>query len=302
MTAGMILAAGLGTRLRPLTDELPKPLVWLGDRPLVAHAASRLAAAGVAPLVVNTHHLAGAFAAEVAALGLVAVHEPAILGTAGGVANARTALGDGEIVLWNGDLAADLDVEAMLAAHAASSALATLAVAPRAVGQGTVGLDARGAVVRLRGERFGDEVSGGDYLGAMVLGAELRAVLPSQGCLVGDALLPALRRGGLVRASAYTKPWHDVGTIGAYLAANLAWLAARGADSFVGPGARVAAGVEIARSIVGAGANVEGEGALERVIVWPGAHARAPLADAVVTPARVVAVPRETSSASAERL
>ncbi|HVY45060.1 MAG TPA: sugar phosphate nucleotidyltransferase, partial [Minicystis sp.] len=154
MASGMILAAGLGTRLRPLTDELPKPLVPLGDRPMIAHAAARLAAAGVAPLAFNVHHLADAFAsAALDGLGLVALREPRILGTAGGVANARRVLGPGEVVVWNGDLAADLDVGALLGAHVARGLAATLAVAPRPRGEGTVGLDAGGRVVRLRGER-----------------------------------------------------------------------------------------------------------------------------------------------------
>src|SRR5215471_12562414 len=84
MTGAMILAAGLGTRLLPLTEELPKPLVPLGDGPLVTHAAARLAGAGLAPLVMNTHHLAPAFAhAGLDALGVRVVHEPRILGTAG---------------------------------------------------------------------------------------------------------------------------------------------------------------------------------------------------------------------------
>ncbi len=94
----MILAAGLGTRLRPLTDLLPKPLVPVGDRPAVAHVAERLAAAGIREVVLNTHHLAGAFTAEILAglpIALRVVHEREILGTAGGVANASALLGDG---------------------------------------------------------------------------------------------------------------------------------------------------------------------------------------------------------------
>lgn len=153
----MILAAGLGTRLRPLTDELPKPLVPLGDRPAIAHIAARLAAAGIARAVVNTHHLAEAFTRErLAALPIEAVvlHEPVVLGTAGGVANAAGALGSGDVLVWNGDILADLDAAALLAAHAAGGAIATLAVAPRPAGEGTVGVDAAGGVVRLRGERF----------------------------------------------------------------------------------------------------------------------------------------------------
>src|SRR5262249_43670015 len=155
--------------------ELPKPLVPVGDRPAIVHIAGCLAEAGVREACLNTHHLAEAFSAErIAALPLrlEVIHEPRILGTAGGVANAAPYLGAGDAIVWNGDILADLDVRALLRAQADRRALATLAVAPRPQGEGTVGLDARGAVVRLRGERFGEEASGGDFLGIQVIGAE----------------------------------------------------------------------------------------------------------------------------------
>ncbi len=154
MTRAMILAAGLGTRLRPLTDELPKPLVWVGDRPMVAHVAEQLAAGGIREAVLNAHHRAGDFSGGALAglpIAIEIVHEAQILGTAGGVANASRALGEGDVVVWNGDILMELDVRALLAAHAGAGEGATLAVSPRGVGEGTVGVDARGRVVRLRG-------------------------------------------------------------------------------------------------------------------------------------------------------
>src|SRR5580692_7963755 len=138
----MILGAGLGTRLRPLTDELPKPLVPVGDGPAVAEIAARLAAAGLREAVLNAHHLAEAFTpARLAGIPLrvEVICEAEILGTAGGVANAAPLLAEGEVVVWNGDILAGVDVAALLEAHAALGAEATLCVAPRAAGEGTVG-------------------------------------------------------------------------------------------------------------------------------------------------------------------
>ena len=282
----MILAAGLGTRLRPLTDELPKPLVWIGDRPMIAHVAARLAAGGIGDAVVNTHHLPGAFGPEALAacpIPLTILHEPAILGTAGGVANASRELGAGDVVVWNGDSLADVDVRALLEAHAASGAPATLAVAPRARGEGTVGLSADGEVVRLRGERFGDEAHGGDFLGVQVLGEELRRALPATGCLVGDGYLPALRRGARVRALTVAGGWDDIGSVAAYLAANARWLARERRSSWVHPTARVAPAVTVEGSVIGAGAEVTGTGSVRGSVVWPGARAAAPLERVAVT-------------------
>src|SRR5262245_940568 len=103
MARAMVLCAGLGTRLRPLTDELPKPLVPIGDRSILAHIAGHLARAELSELAVNTHHLPEKFASEIEALPLKVqcVHEPEIRGTAGGIAGARHLFEPGPIVVWN---------------------------------------------------------------------------------------------------------------------------------------------------------------------------------------------------------
>ena len=289
----MILAAGLGTRLRPLTDELPKPLVPVGDRPAVAHVAAELAAAGIASAVVNTHHLAGAFTKDALAtipIPIDVVHEPEILGTGGGVANAADLLGAGDVVVWNGDILVSFDLTGMIDAHRSSASVATLAIAPRAAGEGTVGVGADGRVVRLRGKRFGDEAQSGDFIGIYVLGEQLRARLPRAGCLLGDGAIPLLQEGARVATFAAPTSWDDIGSVPSYLAANTRWLARTGRASFVHPSARVDPRVDVTGSVVGAGAIVEGEGALRDVVVWPGARAVSPLSRAVVTPRAVVPI------------
>lgn len=274
MIAAMILAAGYGTRLRPLTEERPKPLVWVGDRPMLAHIVERLARGGIGRVVMNTHHRAEDFA-EIAGrlpLPVTVVHEGAILGTGGGVANAAQALGEGDVLVWNGDILIDLSVGALVEAHRRGGAGATLAVAPRARGDGTVGIGAAGEVVRLRGQRFGEEVAGGDFVGVQVVGEELRARLPREGCLVGDGYLPWLREGRRLATFEAPGEWDDVGTVAAYLEANARWLAQRGLEAFVGEGAEVDEGVAVLGSVVGAGARVRGRGALRGCVIWPGAE------------------------------
>ena len=288
----MILAAGFGTRLRPLTDELPKPLVPVGDRPAVAHIADRLVKAGILEAVLNTHHLAEAFTPErIAALPLRlrVIYEPLILGTAGGVTHAAPLLGGGDVILWNGDILADIDIAELLEEHRRASALATMAVAPRARGEGTVGIDERGAIVRLRGERFGEEARGGDFLGVTALGPVLRARLPREGCLIGDGCLPALRARERIASVTTTTPWDDIGSIATYLQANARWLARLDRGHFVGQGAAIAPGVVLQGSVVGAGARVSGSGIVQGAVIWPGAQVEAPLDRIVVTTAGVAA-------------
>jgi mannose-1-phosphate guanylyltransferase len=289
----MVLCAGLGTRLRPLSEMRPKALVPVGDRAALAHVLERLAKAGVGRVAVNVHHRADEMRAwlteNAPAVGVS--EEAELLGTAGGVARARPLLGDaGGVLVWNGDILGDVDVRALLAS-AAAGVEAVLVVRPRARGEGNVGLDDDGRVVRLRAERVASESRGGEFLGVHVLGERLRGALPEKGCLVGDVYIPAMRRGVLLRAFTHERTFFDVGSPRGYLDANLAWLASRGVDRWVGEGARVDEGVALGRVVVGAGAVVEGSGAVDRCVVWPGSLARAPLASAVVAGESVVSVP-----------
>ena len=106
--AAMLLAAGLGTRMRPLTEHTAKPLLPLGGRPLLDHALDRLAAAGVETVVVNTHWQAGQVAAHLASrprdgLEIVLRGESALLDTGGAVRAALDLLGPEPFYVVNGD-------------------------------------------------------------------------------------------------------------------------------------------------------------------------------------------------------
>jgi mannose-1-phosphate guanylyltransferase len=290
----MVLAAGLGTRLRPLTDRRPKPLAPVGDRPQIDHVLRALAEAGLARAVVNTHHLGERFDdrwLQSQPLEVRCSREAEILGTAGGLRRAASLLDEGDVLVWNADILAELDVARLLAHHERTGALATLVVAAPASGRGTVGLAGDGSVARLRGFGRDGEARGADYAGIAVVGDELRRALPEVGCLVGDVLLPALERGGHVQSFALEGRFRDTGTLRSYLDANLGWLEERGLRAWKHPSADVAAHVSLEAAIVGEGAVVNGQGPLERVVVWPGALATAPLCDAVVTPFEVVPVP-----------
>ncbi len=286
----MVLAAGFGTRLRPLTDECPKCLVPVGDRPMLSHIFDLLEASGWPSVVVNAHHRADEVVAFAAGRAVVS-RERELLGTAGGLAHAASLLGRGPTLVWNADVWMDVDPTDLLRAHtSAPDAEATLVVRLRSDAGGNVGLDGAGRVVRIRGGPVPGEIRSADFLSLHVVGETLRRSLPERGCLVGDVYIPALGRGAVLRTFAHDGPVLDVGEPRTYQHANLAWLAGRALDGWAHPEARVGAHVRLARSVVGAGATVHGAGRLERVIVWPGATATAPLADAVVTPAGVVPI------------
>lgn len=285
----MVLAAGLGTRLMPLTAGCAKALVPVGDRPALAHVLDRLATAGFGTVTVNAHHRADEIERFVRARGArVSREDDALLGTAGGLRRARErGLVAGDVLVWNADILGDFDVSALAKAHAALAPAATLLVRARAAGEGNVGIDADGSIVRLRSSSFGAEASGGEFVGVHV--ASGRLALPVTGCLVGDVYIPALAAGVELRVQYTNTSFADVGTLPAYLEANLAWLGVR--DRWIGPGALLHDGVSVARSVVGAGARVTGTGALRGSVVWPGAQARAPLEGAVVTSFCTASVP-----------
>ena len=278
----MILCAGFGTRLRPLTDELPKPLVPLGDRPVLAHITGWLNEVGVSEFILNVHHLPEKFEPIIRTLQgtFHLVHEPEIRGTAGGIAGARHLL-EAPLLVWNGDIVAEPPVEELLAATARAGLC--LAVCPRGPGLGTAGVGRDGRITRLRSERFGEEAFGGDYIGVLACDEGTLRRLPDEGCVIGDCALPALRAGDAVAAVMSEGQWTDLGSVSAYHAENLRWLERRGLDHWVAPDAAVSGTVELSASIVGSGARVTGSGALVRCVVWPGARVEAPLSDAVVT-------------------
>lgn len=137
-----VLAAGLGTRLKPFTDKHPKCLAKVGGVPLLELTLRRLARVGVRTAVVNAHHHAeqvDAFLRRRApALGLraeVSFEDP-VLETGGGLKKAAPLLrGEGPVLVCNSDVVTDLDLAALAAAHAGSGALATLAVLDRPSGR-----------------------------------------------------------------------------------------------------------------------------------------------------------------------
>lgn len=155
----MVLAAGRGTRLRPLTDTTPKPLLPVAGRPFLDHILEFLRAGGVQEVVLNLHHLGQRIEQHLgdgARFGLRVQYswEDPILDTGGGIKRAEPFLADAPFVVVNGDSLLELRLAEVVARHRAGGAIATMVVRPDpdAARYGLVELDGADRVRRVTGQ------------------------------------------------------------------------------------------------------------------------------------------------------
>lgn len=213
----MILAAGLGQRLRPLTQTTPKILAPVLGLPMLERLVAWLVDSGAAAIAMNTHHLADQAAAHAAVLAarypgrppIRLYHEPELLGTGGGVANVADFWGEQPLLVCNGDIVAELEPAQLWAAHERSGAIATLVVQARESGS-LLRVDGRGTLCGIDSPRRGDrrmlitphgEPRGMAFNGISVLSPALRAHMPEVGPFdLIDVLLDAVAAGAPVRA------------------------------------------------------------------------------------------------------
>lgn len=289
----MVLAAGRGERMQPLTSVLPKPALPMPDGPVIASALRLAAMAGSGRVVVNTCHLGGRMAEAVAeveidGVDIVVSHEDELMGTAGGIALARDRglLGESSSVLViNGDCALGLQLTDFATTHRARHDLVTLALLPHLDPErwSRVVLESDGNVSAIRppGSPAPLEVPF-LYPGVMAVHRNAIDKLPSTPGEIPDNLwYPAMstgRLGGAVVAG----HWCEVGTPADYLEVTLGRLAgstvidrsarvAAGAvveNSFVGRDAAVADGAKIRNSIVAEGATIGENARVERCVLF----------------------------------
>lgn len=219
-TTAMVLAAGMGTRMRPLTDTIPKPLVRLGGRPLIDHVLDRLAAAGVTRAVVNVHHHADLLEAHVATRTtpqiVVSDERDALLDTGGGVLRALPLLGAEPFIVHNSDSVwaegVGCNIERLMAAWDAErmDALMLLASPSRSLGydgRGDFMMDSGGRLTR----RPAQLVAPFAFAGVSIMHPRLM-----QGCEPGRFSLNKPWDGAIARGRLYgvrmEGTWMHVGT------------------------------------------------------------------------------------------
>lgn len=227
----MVMAAGLGTRLRPLTYEVPKPMVPVGNRPVLELILRLLAGQGFTDVVSNLHWFPETIRDHVGdgsdlGIDLTYSYEDELLGTAGGVRNVREYFGDEAFVVMAGDALTDIDLGALLDAHNGHDGLATLAV-KRVANTREYGVIVTGSDGRIQGfqEKPDPAEALSDLANCMIyaLSPEVFDYFPEKP-VVDFALdvFPALLEHDVPfyvhRTDAY---WNDVGSPPEYLQGNL---------------------------------------------------------------------------------
>ncbi|MBP1684366.1 MAG: putative Nucleotidyl transferase [Deltaproteobacteria bacterium] len=163
----MILAAGKGTRLRPLTESVPKPLVDVAGRPMIAFALQLLRQAGIQDIIINLHHLGHQIRAALGdgtryGVQISYSEENPILDTGGAIEAARAFLQEDTFVVANADLVTDLQLRDVIAFHRSRGALATLVLRPdpQAERRDDIGIDDTQRIRRFLSRAYGGPLPG----------------------------------------------------------------------------------------------------------------------------------------------
>ncbi len=277
----VVLAAGLGNRLRPLTGTQPKPVLPVAGVPVAKRTLALLARAGCETAAVNLHHLGdrvrAALGESVDGMPLVYSEEEEIQGTLGALWPLRDfCAAAAPLLVINGDSLCQWPLKQLLRGHERGGADATLLLSSRADLEefgGGVGIGEDGDIVT-----FGESSERPIARRRVFAGAHLVAPRLLEGLTEGPAgfveglYQPLLARGGRIAAVEMRRPWHDLGTPERYRRAVLEHLFGRHPlrRHWAGPGARVEEGALLRRSAVESGGIVERGAQLRRTVVLPG--------------------------------
>ncbi len=279
----MILAAGFGTRLWPLTVGRTKPAIPFLNRPLIAFSVEYLRQYGIEELIVNLHHEPASVRDQIgdgSQFGVrinYSIEEPEILGTSGALDNVREQLMDGTFIVMNGKVITDIDLGAALKTHRERGAIATLVLRPNA-----------------KYERFSEVVITGDgridkfagfpnpqsavpnpqsplmFTGIHILEPEIFDFIPRNAVSdsVRDVYPAAMAAGKIVAAHvAEQSSWYELSTIERYHSISMEFLAREGRDVIADAGSRIDPAASVTRSILWKRARVEAGARLTDCIV-----------------------------------
>jgi len=307
----MILAAGYGERLWPLTRDRTKPALPVLGKPLVGYVAEYLAKYGIEDVIVNLHHQPESVRRALGdgnqfGVRLQYVHEPVILGTSGALDNARQLLDGDTFVVVNGKLITDLDLKAALETHRQRKALATLVLLSNPTHERFSIVETRNGLVSNFGGMPARSAPDAEpplmFTGIHILDPRIFKYIP-RGVFsdsVTDVYRPAIANGERIAAHVAEGMWYELSTLRRYLDISLALLRRRGDDVYAGRNpsidneaevheavlwnnVTVGKGSHVRRAVVGDGVRIPGGERVEDAVV-----VRAELVSGMTPPAKAL--------------
>jgi mannose-1-phosphate guanylyltransferase len=279
----MVLAAGLGMRMRPLTHFRPKPALPVLNRPIAAHVLEHLASHGVTNVVMNSHHMSDALEEAVArekpgSMDVIISHEPRILGTAGGLRKASKHFEGEPFYMINADGITNVDLSAAADAHALAGHRATMIVQDHdpesgyrpVMESGTRG--GTGKVVGLAGRRWGEsEGTPRTFIGIHVIEPGIMdRISTREPCDINADIYPALLDEDKEAVGTWRHDgwWFEAGSPGRYLDLNLSMLSRTASTAVVGPGFFIDDDARVERSVIGSSARLERDVEVMESVLW----------------------------------
>jgi len=281
-----ILAAGLGTRLRPLTEELPKPLIPIFQKPLITFALDQLIGVGVKRFVINTHRYPELFQSffathEYAGFPVKLVHEPDLLETGGGIKNVEPFLGKKPFIAYSGDILTDVDLQPLIETHFGAQNDVTLGLR-RNTGLGAGVVMRNNRIIAISNEFKPDENF--DYANVSVWNPEIfLKIPPHQKVSFIPILIKWIGQGGRIGGVALDDGhWFNIGSRSEYLEVHRVisrerwkpgyvkaaeWPATVAKTAVVDPTAELRG-----CSVVGERCRVGAKAILDDTILWPDAE------------------------------
>ncbi len=221
----MILAAGLGTRLQPLTQNTPKALILIHHKPLIVYSLKLLKKYGFKEVLINLHHLGELIEKELGdgqkfGLKLTYSWEPTLLGTGGGVKKAQSFFGNQPFLVLNSDILIDLNLKQLFAFHKKKRGIATMVVRPREPESPytPILLGRTDRVLEIGSTKIKAKRSSVSYTGLQILEPRFLNYLPEnqESCIIRQGYQSALDAKEKIYGSLYTGYWNDLGTLDRY--------------------------------------------------------------------------------------
>jgi mannose-1-phosphate guanylyltransferase len=286
VTQAFVLGAGLGTRLRPLTEDVPKPLIPIFQKPLITFALDHLIESGVERFIINTHRLPESFEHvfpenNYAGHSVKLVNELVLLDTGGGLKNVQSLLGTQPFIVYSGDILTDVDLEPLIEEHFRLLNDVTLGLR-RDTGLGAGVVARNGRIVAISNESY--PTDNFDYANVSVWNPEIFRRIPSNQKvsfipIIAEWIRQSGRIGGVVLDDG---KWFNIGSRIEYLEVHRAILKEEWEPHYVktpGWSEPIAASAHVDSSaqvrgcsVVGADCQVGAGAILEDSILWPGSQ------------------------------